>query len=84
MGTVKVTVAYFARARECAGTSEEILELTGPASLEQLFSRVTTIHPSLANIKQTLRLLVNGIMVPEKTKLNDGDRVALVPPVAGG
>ena len=84
MGTVKVTVAYFARARECAETSEEILELTSPASLEQLFSRVMTIHPSLANIKQTLRLLVNGIIVPEKTRLNDGDRVAFVPPVAGG
>ena len=46
MGTAKVTVAYIARARECAGTSEEILELTSPASLEQLFPRVTVIHQS--------------------------------------
>lgn len=84
MSTVSVTVAYFARARECAGTAEEKLELTRPASLEQLLSTVMAIHPSLAEIKQILRLLVNGISVSEEAELNDGDRVALLPPVGGG
>lgn len=84
MGTLSVTVVYFARARECAGTAEEKLELTRPASLEQLFARVLAVHPDLAEIKQKLRLLVNGIWVPEKTELNDGDRIALLPPVGGG
>lgn len=84
MGAVMVTVAYFARARECAGTAEEKLELTRPASLEQLLSRVMAIHPSLTEIKQILRPLVNGIWVSEDAELNDGDRVALLPPVGGG
>jgi len=84
VGTVRVTVAYFASARECAGAAEEKLELTRPASLEQLFSRVMAIHPGLAEIKQILRPLVNGTWVSEEAELKDGDRVALLPPVGGG
>ena len=84
MGTVRVIVAYFARARECAGTAEEKLELAHPASLEQLLSRVLAIHPCLAEIKHILRFLVNGIWVSEEAGLNDGDRVTLLPPVRGG
>lgn len=84
MTMVKVRVAYFARARECAGTAEEELELTPPVSVLQLFSRVMAIHPSLAEIKQVLRPLVNGKWVAEETELKDGDRVALLPPVGGG
>jgi len=84
LSVVIVTVAYFAKAREYAGTAEEVVELSQPASLQQLFSMVMTIHPSLAEIKQALRLLVNGKWVSEQTSLKDGDRVALVPPVGGG
>jgi len=79
-----VTVAYFARARECAGIAEEVLELSQPVSLQQLFSKVLVIHPNLAEIKQVLRPLVNGKWVPEGTELKEGDRVALLPPVGGG
>jgi len=84
MSVVKVTIAYFARARECAGTAEEELELAAPVSLHQLFSRVMSIHPKLAEIKQMLSPLVNGKWMPEETELQDGDRVALLPPVGGG
>ena len=84
MAAITITIAYFARARECAGTAEEKLELTKPTSLRQLFSRVMAIHPNLTEIKQTLQPLVNGKWVPEETELKDGDRVALLPPVGGG
>ena len=81
---VRVTVAYFARARECAGTSEEELELSQPASLQQLFLSLVAIHPPLAEIKHILSPLVNGKWVSDQTELKDGDRVALLPPVGGG
>ena len=84
LSAVKVTVAYFARARECAGMSEEVLELTQPPSLQQLLARVMTIHPSLAEIKHVLKPLVNGKWASQETNLKDGDRVALLPPVGGG
>jgi molybdopterin synthase sulfur carrier subunit len=81
---VTVTVAYLARARECAGTVEEELELNPPTSIQHLFSRVMALHPALAEIKQTLSPLVNGKWVSEETELKDGDRVAIIPPVGGG
>jgi molybdopterin converting factor subunit 1 len=81
---VKVKIAYFARARECAGTAEEQLELPEDASIQQLFSRVMAIHPKLAEIKQTLRPLVNGKWVTDETEVKDGDRIAIIPPVGGG
>lgn len=84
MAAVIVTIAYFARARECAGTAEEKLEFTQSTSLQQLFSKVMAIHPNLAEIKQILQPLVNGKWVPVETELKDGDRVALLPPVGGG
>ena len=84
MAIVRVTIAYFARARECAGAAEEELELTQPASLHQLVSKVIAIHPNLAEIKEILSLLVNGKWASERTELKDGDRVALLPPVGGG
>jgi len=84
LSTARVTIAYFARARECAGAAEEELELTQPVSLKQLVSKIIAIHPNLAEIKQTLSLLVNGKWVSEQTELKDGDRVALLPPVGGG
>lgn len=84
MSGITVTIAYFARARECAGTSEEKLELAQPASLQQLFSKVILLHPNLAEIRQVLQTLVNGKWVPDETELKDGDRVALLPPVGGG
>jgi MoaD family protein len=81
---VKVTVAYFARARECTGIAEEELELSQPASLQQLFARVAALHPNITEIKPILSPLVNGKWAPQETNLKDGDRVALLPPVGGG
>lgn len=80
----KMTVVYFARTRECTGTAEEWLELSDATSLHQVFSRVMTIHPTLAEIQQILRPLVNGRWASDDTEIKDGGRVAIIPPVGGG
>lgn len=82
--SVKVTIAYFASARECAGTAEEQLELPQATTLQQLFSKVMANHPKLAEIKHTLRSLLNGKSATDYTELKDGDRIAIIPPVGGG
>ncbi len=81
---IKVKVLYFAQARESAGTKEDEFELPSPASVDQLFSEVMNVHPELAKIKEIIRVLVNGRTVLGNEELRDGDRVALLPPVAGG
>lgn len=81
---VRVNVAYFASARECAGTAEEQLELPAATSLQQLLSTIIANHPKLGEIKHTLRPLLNGKSAPDETELKDRDRIAIIPPVGGG
>jgi MoaD family protein len=81
---IKVQVVYFAQAREFAGAKEDEFVLNGPADVKQLLHEVISAHPKLQAIIKTTSTLVNGRVIPENIELNDGDRVAFLPPVAGG
>jgi len=82
--SVTVNVAYFAQARELAGTKEDEFVLNAPADMNHLFSEIMNAHPKLQGIRDVLSSLVNGRAVWENVALNDGDRVTLFPPVGGG
>ena len=79
-----MNVAYFAQARELAGTKEDAFVLNGPADMNHLFSEIMNAHPKLQGIRDVLSSLVNGRAIWENVVLNDGDRVTLFPPVGGG
>jgi molybdopterin synthase sulfur carrier subunit len=84
MGQARVKVVYFAQARELAGIKEDDFVLTPPASVKNLFSLVLKVHPEIAEIAVIIRALVNGRLAADDAELKDGDRVAIVPPAAGG
>lgn len=84
MSTVKVALVYLGAAREAVGTKEEEFVLPEPAKIEQVVSQAMTAHPKLSELKETLKLLVNGRWAKENEELKDGDRVTLLPPVGGG
>ncbi len=84
MNNVRVKVVYFAQARESAGTKEEELALASPAHVDHLYSLLMKAHPGLIKIKDIVRIMVNGRTVLGNVELKDGDRIALLPPVAGG
>jgi molybdopterin converting factor small subunit len=84
MTTVKVVLLYLGQAREVAGTKEEELVLPAPAKIEQAISQAITAHPKLSELKETIKLLINGQWAAENAELKDGDRVTLLPPVGGG
>jgi MoaD family protein len=81
---IRVQVVYFGQAREAAETSKETFSLTRPAKIDQLLSLVRRTHPKLADIREIVRVLVNGRWASENEELRDGDRVAFLPPVGGG
>ncbi|MGO9644922.1 MAG: MoaD/ThiS family protein [Candidatus Bathyarchaeia archaeon] len=81
---IQIRVLYFGQARELSGTLEEFLSLPSPLYLDQAFSAIVRAHPQLEGIRHSLSVLVNGRSVADKIELKDGDRVALMPPVAGG
>lgn len=84
LGRIKVKVVYLAQARAFAGLKEDEFVLTVPASIRHLFCRMLKVHPEMRKITGVIRPLVNGRLATDDTELNDGDRVAIVPPVGGG
>lgn len=84
MTTVKVALVYLGQAREAAGTKEEEIELPAPAKIEQAISQALAAHPKLSELKEAIKLLINGQWAAENAQLKDGDRITLLPPVGGG
>jgi molybdopterin synthase sulfur carrier subunit len=95
--TIKVTVKFFTTLREIVGKKEEQLELFRPITVEALLKQLSKtygnefvdyIFDDLGNVRGHLQFLVNGKSVTTmqgfKTKLNDGDQIAILPPVGGG
>ena len=81
---IRVKVAYFALARDLAGTSEEEFELDNATNTDYLFSVVLNAHPKLRGIKGIIRTIVNGRVILENVELKDEDHVDLLPSVGGG
>jgi molybdopterin synthase catalytic subunit/molybdopterin converting factor small subunit len=82
---MKVSVHYYAAARELAGCESSTFEFA-PQSVPQseLRSAVSDRVPSLAALLERMMLAVNGDFVDASQPLHDGDRVDVLPPVAGG
>lgn len=80
-----VLVEYFAAARELCGCASEQVELSSePLSAAQLLELLAARHPRLLPVAARMRLAVNGELTGADAPIRDGDRVAVLPPVAGG
>jgi molybdopterin converting factor subunit 1 len=81
----KVTILYFAALRDLTGTSEEQLGL-GPSvnTIAELLTEVVKARPSLPDCLQSIRVAKNESFVELAEAVDDGDVVALIPPVQGG
>lgn len=80
----RVKVLYFAAAREAAGRSDEVLHLKPPMTAGRVLDALIVNHPALAPMKKSVRIAVNHEVVPSGKPVEDGDEVAILPPVAGG
>ncbi len=82
---MKVDVHFYAAAKELAGCASSTFEI-GSQSLpqEELRRLVGDRFPSLAAFLERMRLAVNGDFVDASEAIGDGDRVDVLPPVAGG
>ncbi len=80
---MKIRVIYFAAIRDLVERDEETIEISrGAASTEDLVKELLTRHSRL--VMEGVRLAVNEEFVDDSHPLNDGDTVALIPPVSGG
>jgi len=82
---MQVSVHYYAAARELAGCESSTFEFDAESVEQAVFRRaVTERFPSLTAFLERMRLAVNGDFVAESEAIRDGDRVDVLPPVAGG
>lgn len=84
MRRMRVTVLYFAAARERAGVSSEQLDLPGAATAADALAAVCARHPALQAVAGKLRIAVDQDFAQPDRKLRDGSELALIPPVSGG
>ena len=94
---INVTVKFFTTLREIAGKKEEKIELSHAATVDALLRVLSQkygkefndyIYDNLGNVRGYLQILVNGKSITTlqglKTKLKEGDQIAILPPVGGG
>ena len=81
---IKVSALLFGQAREWVGSSNVDLTLEAPATVQDAFAILKSMHPRLAEMERSLLFAVNEEYASHSHPLSDGDRLAVLPPVSGG
>src|SRR5512137_2424559 len=81
---MRLRLRAFAVVRELLGHGEETLEVAAGTRVGELLDLVCARDPRLGRLRPLLRVARNQAMAGEDVVLEEGDEVALIPPVAGG
>jgi len=82
--TIKITVLLFGACREVAGAGEMNCDLTSPADVASAWNEVKTRFPNLEKFERSALFAVNEEHARKDQPLEDGDTLAVFPPVSGG
>lgn len=81
---IVVKVKLFAAFQEVISSSEMRLTLPLDAPVVKVYDELVSRYPVLGKWRSLIRYAVNLDFVEPDTRLQDGDEVALIPPVSGG
>jgi len=94
---MRVTVKFFTALREIVGKREDVLEFSKGTTMKELLKHLSEIYGQAfkeyiynerGRAKSHLQFLINGKSITTlkgfETKLKDGDKIAIIPPVGGG
>jgi len=83
--SISIKVVFFASTREKIRIDEDIFIFeTTETTTKELKHEIKERYPALSDIIDSITLAVNQEYVYEDVGLNDGDEVALIPPLSGG
>src|SRR5437588_6075559 len=81
---MRVRVIYFGMLKDAVGRQLEDVDLPEEASLGDLLNDRIAHTPVIDNFRTVLAFAINQQYAQLQDKLNDGDEVAMLPPVSGG
>jgi molybdopterin synthase catalytic subunit/molybdopterin converting factor small subunit len=82
---MRIQILYFGGLTPLvAGVRREELILDAPCDTEGVLDRLCDVHPDLGRARRYVRVAINERFSDADQLVHDGDRVALIPPVAGG
>ncbi len=81
---IRLNVKFFSSARDAAGEKEIEVEVDKNMTVEKLLDYLMDKYSGLDNLKKQLIIAVNKDTVSKNKMLEDGDEVAVLPPVSGG
>lgn len=80
---MKINLLAFGIAKDIVGSQKSAMEVQSGMTSNQLMTLLSETYPQMAETN-AMRLAVNEEYVQEVVILQDGDEVALIPPVSGG
>ncbi len=81
---MSIRVLFFATLRDRAGVRETALELPDGSTVAALKEQLAEAYPRIRESLPTTIVAVNREYAFDETRIEDGDEVALFPPVSGG
>ena len=81
---MNVTVLFFAAHRDLVGASDASIDLPDGATVSTLLATLRAQGGDWERLPESASVAVNRKYADGETVLQDGDEVALIPPVAGG
>jgi len=81
---VKITCKFFALLRDRAGVAETSIEMNSDSTVADALETVAARFPDVRELLKTCAVAVNQEYANPSAKLNDGDMLAIIPPVSGG
>ncbi len=81
---MKVRAEFYSRLKEIVGARALDISLPKDASVNELFEQLTERHPKLQDFEKSMLFGVGVEFVDRNHVLNEGDVIAIMPPVQGG
>ncbi len=81
---MKMRAEFYSRLKEIIGAPALEISLPQNATVNDLFEQLQANHPQLRDFEKSVLFGVGVEFVDRNRALNDGDMIAIMPPVQGG
>jgi len=81
---MQVRILFFATLKDIVGARQMQLEVPAGATVGDVLTRLETSYPRIKDYRPVVLTAINEEYVDQRTAVQEGDEVAIFPPVSGG